>query len=62
MKTKVTLHFYVKSTKANEAGSIRLMQKVKQDLNKLQNDFLTIDEFCASKGLKYEQVEHLIIG
>ncbi len=42
--------------------SIRLMQKVKQDLNKLQDDFLTIEEFCSSRGLKYEQVEHLIIG
>lgn len=42
--------------------SIRLMQKVKQDLNKLQKEFLTVDEFCTSTGLKYEQVEHLIIG
>ncbi len=42
--------------------STRLLQKVKQDLNKLQNEFLTIDEFCTSTGLKYEQVEHLIIG
>ncbi|WP_072945710.1 hypothetical protein [Flavobacterium granuli] len=42
--------------------SIRLMQKVKQDLNKLENEFLTIEEFCSCTGLKYEQVEHLIIG
>lgn len=42
--------------------SIRLMQKAKQDLNKLENEFLTIEEFCSFAGLKYEQVAHLIFG
>ncbi len=42
--------------------SIRLMQNIKKDLNKSVNDFLTIDEFCSSTGLKYEQVAHLIFG
>jgi hypothetical protein len=42
--------------------SIRLMQSIKKDLNKSGNEFLTIDEFCSSTGLKYEQVSHLIIG
>jgi hypothetical protein len=42
--------------------SIRLSQKVKKDLNKLENEFLTIDEFCMYAGLKYEQVSHLIFG
>lgn len=42
--------------------SIRLMQKVKKDLNKLENEFLTIEEFCNYSGLKYEQVTHLIFG
>jgi hypothetical protein len=42
--------------------STRLMQKIKKDLNKLENEFLTIDEFCKSAGLKNEQVAHLIIG
>jgi len=42
--------------------STRLMQKVKNDLNKVENEFLTIEEFCVYAGLKYEQVAHLIFG
>ena len=42
--------------------STRLMQKVKTDLNKLENEFLTIEKFCSYAGLKYEQVAHLIFG
>lgn len=42
--------------------STRLMQKAKTELNKLGNEFLTIDEFCSYAGLKYEQVAHLIFG
>ena len=42
--------------------STRLMQKVKNDLNKLENEFLTIDEFCLYAGLKSDQVTHLIFG
>ncbi len=42
--------------------STRLMQKIKRDLNKLDNEFLTIDEFCTYSGIKYEQLNHLIIG
>lgn len=42
--------------------STRLMQKIKRDLNKLENEFLTIDEFCTYSGIKYEQLDHLIIG
>ncbi len=42
--------------------STRLMQKVKKDLNKLENEFLTVQEFCSYAGLKHEQVTHLIFG
>lgn len=42
--------------------STRLMQKIKKELNKLENEFLTIDEFCTHTGIKYEQVTHLIFG
>ena len=42
--------------------STRLMQKVKKELNKLENEFLTIQEFCSYAGLKHEQVAHLIFG
>ena len=36
--------------------------KIKKDLNKLENEFLTIEEFCTYSGIKYEQVTHLIFG
>lgn len=42
--------------------SIRLMQKIKKELNKLENEFLTINEFCTYTGIRYEQVSHLIFG
>ncbi|WP_407517576.1 hypothetical protein [Elizabethkingia anophelis] len=42
--------------------SARLMQKIKKELNKLDKEFLTIDEFCTYTGIRYEQVSHLIFG
>jgi len=42
--------------------SIRLLQKIRKDLNKLENEFVSITEFCQYTSLKYEQVEPLIIG
>lgn len=42
--------------------SVRLVRKIKEDLNKTTNEFLTIDEFCTYAGIKYEQVSHLILG
>lgn len=42
--------------------STRLMQKVRKDLSKQPNEFLTIEEFCTYSGIKYEQLAHLIIG
>ncbi|OYX24262.1 MAG: hypothetical protein B7Z06_09115 [Flavobacteriales bacterium 32-35-8] len=42
--------------------STRLMQKIRTDLKKLENEFLTIEEFCSYTGLKHEQVAHLIFG
>ena len=42
--------------------SIRLLQKIRTELNKLENEFVSIEEFCLYVGLKYEQVAHLIIG
>ena len=42
--------------------SARIMQKAKKELNKLENEFLTIQEFCSYAGLKHEQVAHLIFG
>lgn len=66
---KLTLHrvcIYPKDiqliTGKSYRQSTRLMQKIKKELNKLDNEFLTIDEFCTYTGIKYEQVTHLIIG
>jgi hypothetical protein len=41
--------------------SIRLMQKIRNDLNKLENEFVSIDEFCNYTSLKFEQVMPLIV-
>ena len=42
--------------------STRLLQKIKVDLNKPSNNFVSVEEFCQYTGLKYEQVEPHIVG
>lgn len=42
--------------------SIRLLHKIRNDLNKLENEFVSVEEFCQYTSLKIEQVEPLIIG
>ena len=42
--------------------STRLLQKIREDLNKSQNNFISVEEFCQYTGLKYEQVEQHIVG
>lgn len=42
--------------------STRMLQAVKKSLNKLENELVTIEEFCQYAGLKIEQVEPLIFG
>ncbi len=41
--------------------SIRLLQKIRKDLNKLENEFVSIEEFCNYTSLKQEQVMTLIV-
>ena len=41
--------------------SIRLLQKIRKDLNKLENEFVSVEEFCAYTSLKHEQVILLIV-
>ena len=41
--------------------SLRLLHKIRNDLNKLENEFVSIEEFCHYTSLKYEQVMTLII-
>jgi hypothetical protein len=42
--------------------SVRLMLKIRTELHKQANEFVSIEEFCQYTSLKYEQVEQLIIG
>lgn len=41
--------------------SIRLLQKIRTALNKLENEFVSIEEFCQYTSLKMEQVMTLIV-
>ena len=41
--------------------STRMLQKIKEDLGKPKNHFISVDEFCRYTGLKYEQVIHLLV-
>ena len=66
---KVTMHrvcIYPKDiqliTGKSYRQSTRLMQKVKKELNKQENEFLTIEEFCNYTGIPYEKITHLIFG
>ncbi len=36
--------------------STRLFQKIKEELNKTQNNFISVDDFCEYTDLKFEQV------
>ena len=42
--------------------STRMLQAIRKSLNKLENELVTIEEFCQYAGLKVEQVEPLIFG
>ena len=41
--------------------SIRLLQKIRMKLNKLENEFVSIEEFCQYTSLKIEHVLNLIV-
>jgi hypothetical protein len=49
-------------TRKSYRQSIRVLQKIRKELNKLQNEFVSVEEFCQYTSLKIEQVEPLIIG
>lgn len=42
--------------------SARLLQKIRTELKKDKNEFITVEEFCQYTSLKLEQVERFIIG
>jgi hypothetical protein len=52
----------VRITGKSYRQSIRLLHAIRKDLNKAENAFVTIDEFCIATGLKKEDVEPLIFG
>ena len=41
--------------------SIRLLQKIRIELNKLENEFVSIEEFCQYTSLKIEHVLNFIV-
>ncbi len=41
--------------------SVRVLQKIRKDLRKLDNEFVSIEEFCTYTSLKYEHVLPLIV-
>ena len=41
--------------------SIRLLQRIRTELNKLENEFVSVEEFCTYTSLKHEQVITLIV-
>ena len=42
--------------------STRILKASKKSYNKLDNELVTIEEFCQYTGLKIEKVEPLIFG
>lgn len=42
--------------------SIRMLQNIRKELNKLPTEFVSVQEFCQYTSLKQEQVELHIIG
>ncbi|MGL2993525.1 hypothetical protein [Flavobacterium sp. TSSA_36] len=42
--------------------STRVMQKIRTKFNKVENEYVSIEEFCQYTSLKYEQVAPLILG
>lgn len=40
--------------------SLRILSKIKKELNKEAHQSLTFDEFCHYTGIPYEQIDHLI--
>jgi len=42
--------------------SLRILKNIRISLNKLETEFVTIEEFCQYSGLKIGEVEPLIFG
>jgi hypothetical protein len=42
--------------------STRLLQKIRTELKKLENEFVSVEEFCQYTSFRYDQVEPFLIG
>lgn len=42
--------------------SARLLQKIRTELKKDKNEFVSVEEFCQYTSLKLDKVEALIVG
>ena len=67
MKTETTrLCIYPKDVQRITGKSERygrtLLLKIRENLNKQDHQFISIEEFCLYTGLKVDQVQHLLIG
>lgn len=51
----------VRVTGKSERYARKLIDKIKIQLSKNENQFISVDEFCQFTGLKIEQVQPLII-
>ncbi len=51
----------VRITGKSERYARKLIDKIKIQLSKNENQFISVDEFCQFTGLKIEQVQPLII-
>lgn len=47
----------VRITGKGERASRKLLEKIKKDLEKTSDQFITVEEFCKFTGLKIEQVQ-----
>ena len=67
MKTEVTrLCIYPKDVQRITGKSERygrmLLIKIRENLNKQDHQFISIEEFCLYTGLKMDQVQSLLLG
>jgi hypothetical protein len=67
MKTETTrLCVYPKDVQRITGKSERygrmLLLKIRENLNKEEHQFISIEEFCLYTGLKMDQVQALLIG
>ena len=51
----------VRITGKSERYARKLIDKIKIELSKSENQFVSVEEFCQFTGLKIEQVQPLII-